>query len=143
MIKRIIRYTDYNDEVREEPFYFNINKLEYHDLDNSIPGGVQRMMQTLVEKKDVSGVINVIRTFVEKAYGVKSPDGKRMIKNQEVLDEFVQSEAYVVLLEELTADAKDAAEFLAGILPIDKDRREEAVREAINAANTAELTVVE
>lgn len=140
MIKKLITYIDYNDEERTEPFYFNINKIEYHDLDRSIPGGVQAMVQTLIEKKDVAGVIDVIRKFIEKSYGVKSPDGKRMIKNQEVLDEFVQSEAYVVLLEELTSNAKEAAEFIAGILPLDKNTRDEAIREAVNAAS---LEVIE
>lgn len=133
MVKEVIRYTDYDGNEREEAFRFNINKIEYHDLDQSIKGGVQGMLQTLIDKNDSAGVIDVLRKFIEKSYGVKSPDGKRMIKSQEILDEFIQSEAYVVLLEKLTSSAEYAAEFIANILPIDETAKKDALREAKRA----------
>ena len=51
----------------------------------------------------------------------KSIDGKRHIKNQEVRDNFSQTNAYSELFMELVGDAKASADFVNGIVPsIDK-----------------------
>ena len=39
MIKRTVKYTDFNDVKREEDFYFNLTKDEVLDLQSSVPGG--------------------------------------------------------------------------------------------------------
>ena len=57
------------------------------------------------------------KDFVLKAYGVKSDDGKRFIKNDEVRDSFAQTEAYSELFMELATDAGSAAAFVNGITP--------------------------
>jgi hypothetical protein len=46
-----------------------------------------------------------------------SIDGKRFIKNQELRDSFVQTEAYSELFMELASDAELAAVFVNGIIP--------------------------
>ena len=57
------------------------------------------------------------KELILKAYGVKSPDGRRFIKSQELSDEFAQTEAYSELFMELAQDAEKAAEFVNGIVP--------------------------
>ena len=52
---------------------------------------------------------------------MKSDDGRRFIKNQEVRDAFAQTEAYSDLFMELATDSKFAAEFVAGVIPAPKD----------------------
>ena len=51
------------------------------------------------------------------AYGKKSPDGRRFIKNNEIREEFTQTEAYSIIFMELATDADKAAEFINGIIP--------------------------
>ena len=54
-----------------------------------------------------------------KAYGVKSPDGLRFIKNDEVREEFSQTQAYSELFMKLALDADAASKFVNGIMPAD------------------------
>ena len=48
---------------------------------------------------------------------MKSPDGKRFIKNQELCDEFVQSIAFDTFMMELMSDDMAAANFVNAIIP--------------------------
>ena len=52
-----------------------------------------------------------------KAYGVKSPDGKRFIKSEELRTEFSQTEAYSELYMELVTDTNAAITFFNGLIP--------------------------
>lgn len=117
MIKKTISYTDFNGVERKEDFYFNLTKAEVMELELSTKGGLAEMIQRIVAAQDQPAIIKVFKDLIIKAYGVKSPDGKRFIKNQEVVDEFVQTEAFSELFMELATDADAAAKFVNGIVP--------------------------
>ena len=59
----------------------------------------------------------MFKDIVLKSFGVKSDDGKRFIKNQELKDGFAQTEAYVEIFMELASNAEAAAAFVNGIMP--------------------------
>ena len=59
----------------------------------------------------------MFKDIILRAYGEKSADGKRFIKNQELRDAFAQTEAYSDLFMELATDAEAAAKFINGIIP--------------------------
>lgn len=117
MIKKTIAYTDYNGIERKEDFYFNLTKAEVMELEMSTKGGLAEMIQRIVAAQDQPAIIKVFKELIIKAYGVKSPDGKKFIKNQEVVDDFVQTEAFSELFMELATDADAAAKFVNGIVP--------------------------
>lgn len=117
MIKKTIAYTDYNGIERKEDFYFNLTKAEVMELEMSTQGGLAEMIQRIVAAQDQPAIIKVFKELIIKAYGVKSPDGKKFIKNQEVVDDFVQTEAFSELFMELATDADAAAKFVNGIVP--------------------------
>lgn len=119
MIKETINYTDYNGVTRTEDFYFNLTKAEVMELEMSTKGGLAEMIQRIVAAQDQPAIIKIFKDLIIKAYGVKSPDGKRFIKNQEVVDEFVQTEAFSELFMKLATDADAAAKFVNGIVPAD------------------------
>lgn len=119
MIKETISYTDYNGTPRKEDFYFNLTKAEVMELEMSTKGGLAEMIQRIVAAQDQPAIIKIFKDLIVKAYGVKSPDGKRFIKNQEVVDEFVQTEAFSELFMKLATDADAAAKFVNGIVPAD------------------------
>ena len=48
---------------------------------------------------------------------VVSDDGKRFIKNEQLREEFSQTEAYSDLFMELASDADAASAFVNGIIP--------------------------
>lgn len=128
MIKKTIPYTDYNGVERKEDFYFNLTKAEIMEMEMSTKGGLAEMIQRIVAAQDQPAIIKIFKDLIVKAYGVKSPDGKRFIKNQEIVDEFVQTEAYSQLFMELATDPDAAAKFVNGIVPADMAKQLEAAK---------------
>lgn len=121
MLKKTITYTDYNGHQRTEDFYFNLNKAELVELELSASGGLTVMMDRIIAAEDNPTLFKIFKDLVLKAYGIKSDDGRKFIKNQEVRDDFAQTEAYSVLVMELVSDAEKAAEFFNHIIPQDSD----------------------
>lgn len=117
MLKKNIKYVDYNGNNRAEDFYFNLNKAEVIELQLGTVGGLTKTLEKIVQEKDTSRIIEYFKTIILKAYGEKSADGRRFIKSQELRDAFEQTEAYSELFMELASDAKMAAEFINGVLP--------------------------
>ena len=125
MIKKTIPYTDYNGNERKEDFYFNLSKAEVMEMEMSTQGGLAEMIQRVVAAQDQVSIIKIFKDLILKAYGVKSPDGKRFIKSKELSDEFSQTEAYSNLFMELATDADAAAAFVNGIVPAEMAKQAE------------------
>ena len=140
MLKKYITYTDYNGKERREAFYFNLSKAELIKMEITADGGMEALLQRIIDTHDNRKLFELFEKMIQLSYGVKSEDGKRFIKNQQVVDEFVQSEAYTELLLELMGeDATDKVlEFVKGIMPLDGVSEDE-----INAAVAKASTTVE
>lgn len=119
MLKKTITYTDYNGSERTEDFYFNLSKAEVMEMEMSTSGGLAEMITRIVAAQDAPAIIKIFKELVLKAYGEKSPDGKRFIKSEEIATGFSQTEAYSQLFMELATDADAAAAFVNGIVPKD------------------------
>lgn len=117
MIKKTMTYEDYNGNQRTEDFYFNLSKAEVMEMEMSTSGGLAEMIQRVVAAQDQPAIIKIFKDLILKAYGVKSPDGKRFVKSEELSTEFSQTEAYSQLFMELATDADAAANFVNGIVP--------------------------
>ena len=119
MLKKTITYKDYNNVERTEDFYFNLTKAEVMEMEMSTTGGLAEMIQRIVAAQDAPAIIKIFKDLLLKAYGEKSPDGKRFVKSAEISSAFEQTEAYSILFMELATDDKKAAEFINGIVPAD------------------------
>jgi hypothetical protein len=117
MLKKTIKYTDYNGTKREEDFYFNLSKAEILEMEMTTSGGLAEMIKGIVAAQDIPAIIKIFKDLVLKAYGIKSPDGKQFVKSQEIRDAFASTEAYSNLFMELATDANAAADFVNGIIP--------------------------
>lgn len=117
MLKKTITYTDYDGNERTEDFYFNISKTELAELEYSVKGGLKKMMEKAVAEKDGPRIIQYFKEIVLKSYGVKSNDGRRFMKDEELTREFAETEAYVNLFMELATDEKASAAFMNGVMP--------------------------
>lgn len=122
MLKKTITYTDYNGMTRTEEFHFNLTKAEIVEMEMGTSGGLAEMIQRIVAAQDTPSIIKVFKDLILKAYGQKSPDGKRFIKNEELREEFSQTEAYSQLFMELATDSEAAAAFVNGIVPADIEK---------------------
>ena len=117
MLKKIITYTDYNGVERTEPFYFNLSKAELMEMELGVTGGMTEMLNKIINAKDGPSLMKTFKEMIMKSYGIKSDDGKRLIKSEELSVAFTQTEAYSVLFMELITDDKAAADFVNGIIP--------------------------
>lgn len=120
MLKKTITYTDYDGNTRTEDFYFNLNKAEIAEMELSTNGGMEKMLTQIVNSQDGKRIMEVFKGIILKAYGVKTADGKRFEKSEEISKAFEQTEAYSELFMELVTDAEKAAAFINGIVPVVK-----------------------
>lgn len=131
MLKKTMTYTDYDGNQRTEDFYFNLTKAEVMEMELGTTGGMQKMLEKIVAEQDSRRIIEVFKEIILKAYGEKSPDGKRFIKSEELANSFAQTEAYSDLFLTLATDADAASEFINGIVPQDLVRDPVSVKEPI------------
>ena len=117
MLKKTISFIDYDGNERTEDHYFNLKKSELMELQMGIPGGLTQYIQKLVSEQDMPNLMILFKKIIKAAYGVKSPDGRRFIKSEEIYKEFEETEAYSELFMEISQDDKKAAAFFNAILP--------------------------
>lgn len=117
MLKKTVQYVDYNGVERKEDFYFNLTKAEVTEMEMSVEGGFSKMLEELVNSKDNVRIVQLFKEIVLKAYGEKSPDGRRFIKSKEIAEAFAQTEAYSEIFMELALNEEAAAAFINGIMP--------------------------
>jgi hypothetical protein len=86
-------------------------------MELSVDGGLSKMLENIVDSKDNKQIMKAFKGIILKAYGEKSADGKRFVKNEAISEAFEQTEAYSELFMELIMDANKAADFVKGILP--------------------------
>lgn len=119
MLKKTFTYIDYNGNERTEDHYFNLTKAEALELEMSTSGGFVEMINRIVAAQDAPTIMAAFKDFVRKAYGKKSPDGRRFEKSPEIWADFEQTEAYSMLFIELATDAEKASEFVNAVFPND------------------------
>lgn len=117
MLKKTITYTDFNGIERTEDFYFNLTKAEIAEMELEVPGGMTTMIERITKTQDTPSLIKVFKELILRSYGKKSDDGRRFIKNKELVEEFKDSEAYSELFMELATNAEAASAFVNGITP--------------------------
>ena len=132
MLKKTVNYEDFDGNKRTEDLYFNLTKLEATEFALDLPdeitdevvkeGASAANMEAatrIVQKLGGKGIIDYIRKLVLKSYGVKSEDGKRFIKSEEISTEFSQTMAFDNLMMELLTDDNAASNFITAIIPSD------------------------
>lgn len=112
-----IKYTDFNGVEREEDFRFNLTEAELMDLNLSKKGGLEETLKQIINTQDVPALADLFKSIINKAYGIKSPDGRNFIKNDKILADFVSTQAYSNLYMMLITDTDKATEFINGIVP--------------------------
>lgn len=131
MLKDTRTYVDYEGEKRTEDFYFNLTKAELMEFNLSLPGGLEKYVTRMIVKKDVPGLAKIFKELIVKSYGEKSPDGRTFIKRPELVESFLQTEAYSDIYIELITDPDKAEAFIKQVAPkISEEEYEEAKKKA-------------
>ena len=121
MIKKTISYIDYLGNTRTEDFYFNLSKTELADMQMSVDGGYNTILEKMIKAANNKEVYKTFVNVVLKAYGELTPDGKYHMKEDEngfkLYKRFRQSPAYDALMDEICQNESTIAEFITGIMP--------------------------
>jgi hypothetical protein len=144
MLKKTVTYEDWNGVTRTEDFYFNLTRTECAELEYGLGPGksLTDSFQTLIDTKDMGTIIATIKDILLKAYGVKSDDGRRFMKNDEIRQAFLENPAFDEIYMSLATDAGYAADFLTSIIPKDltKDLGPDPKQELLNRMNETAKT---
>ena len=117
MWKFTAEYEDWNGNPRKRELLFNITMAEMMSLQNSVKGGIETYYQRILDEQDNVALYKRFEDLVKLSYGVKSDDGERFIKNDEVYNNFKESAAYDVFMQYLLTTEDGAAKFINGIMP--------------------------
>lgn len=117
MLKQQVKYEDFDGNTQTETLYFNLNRMELISFQKRYGSeNMENYINKLIEEKQIEPMYDLLNDFVLTAYGVKSEDGKRFIKNDEIREEFKQSLAYDALIEDFHDDSRKVLEnFIAGV----------------------------
>lgn len=113
-------YTDYSGNTRTEEFHFHYNQAELMEMELETEGGFSARVQRIINANNHPELYKLIKQFVLGSYGVKSEDGRRFMKNDEIRRSFEESPIYERLMMRLTTGpnaAEEAAKFINGITP--------------------------
>lgn len=119
MYVKEIEYTDFNGVTRKEKFYFNLTKAEILDMELGKTGGLTEYIQKILEAQDTPAIMSLFKSLLLKSYGVKSDDGRRFVKNDQIRAEFEQTQAFSDLYMLLALDDGEASKFVNAIVPAD------------------------
>lgn len=120
MYKKTITFEGYDGVKRVEDFYFNINKAELTKwLTTSGDYTLDKVLDRLSKERNGKEIMKIFEDMIHLAYGRQSLDGRKFEKNEEIWQDFYQTEAYSVLFMELVTDAAKAADFVNKIIPRD------------------------
>ena len=139
MLKKTFEYEDYEGNKIKQDEYFHLSEAELTEMTLSEKGGLDKLLQKIVDEKDTTEIIKVFKEVICKSYGELAPDGKSFRKTDEkgnpLYFNFIATPMYDQLFMELATNDEAGASFINGIMP--KKVSEEMKKTAMN--NTANV----
>lgn len=119
MITKVISFTDAFGVPRTERLYFHFTKTDILDLEFESETPLSEMMEKMKGDVEARDVIRMFKDVVGQAYGIKSPDGKKFLKNERIKEEFLSSEIFGEFMFSLASNPQEMAEFISALVPAD------------------------
>lgn len=123
MIKKSFTWTNLNDEVVTEEFYFALSLAELAELEMSEKGGLTAWLDAIMKDQDGRQIMAKFKEIILASVGRRSLDGNRFIKNEEIRQDFLNSEPYSLLFMEIIKEPAKASEFVNGLVPKDMQEK--------------------
>lgn len=117
MIKRSYKFVDYNDNEREETYYFDLRDDEIVKLELGTKGGLSEKIKRLTAAQDIPEIIKVFEDVVKMSYGEKSADGREFIKDPVLTKSFMQTRGYSMLFMDFITKENFASDFFNELVP--------------------------
>lgn len=138
MLKKTIKYVDYNGVERTENLYFHVSKASVLTASNDVYSEIMNAANELQDRakllegmevtevneenafdpnnqvlaESIRMVARLLDRLIDLSYGKRSEDGLRFVKSKEVLDEFKSSMAYDAFIEQMLANQEEMIEFI-------------------------------
>lgn len=138
MLKKTIKYVDYNGVERTENLYFHVSKASVLTASNDVYSEIMNAANELKDRakllegmdvtevneenafdpnnqllaESIRMVARIVDRLVDLSYGKRSEDGLKFVKSKEVLDEFKSSMAYDAFIEQMLANQEEMIEFI-------------------------------
>lgn len=118
MFPKTVTYTDFMGNERTETHYFNLTRSELTELSQSVEGGLDVQLQRLLDSHDNVNMMKWFKTIILKSYGIRSDDGRRFMKSDQISKEFSETGAYdEIFMWLITGGDAAVAEFINGVVP--------------------------
>lgn len=118
MLRREVKFVDFDGEEKTNVYYFHMTKAEILEFNLSYNGGLAGLLEDISKERDLSKLVEYFKKIILASYGERDASG-RFYKNAQIRDAFQCTEAYSALFMELATDDKAAVEFINGIVPKD------------------------
>lgn len=143
MLAKEIKYVDFNGKERTETFYFNISIPELIKWQVHEGYGLDQEITKLTKSEDLMKSIEIFQKLIDYSIGIKSEDGKRLIKNEgQVAREFKETNAYEVLYMELGTNDKKASEFINAIMPKLTEEQKKEIQQKVEAQKVQQVNTI-
>ena len=116
MLKKTIKFIDFNGKEQKTVVYFNLIESEIVRLDVEFEGGLVSYINNLDSKVRPKDILTLFEKVILLAYGQKSEDGLHFLKSEEQAVLFKQSAAYNSLFVSIVQDADAASDFFNRLL---------------------------
>ena len=80
-------------------------------------GKTDKLLDKAIKNKDTSFIAKYLKDVIVLAYGVKSEDGKKLVKTPEIKEAFDGSLAFDEIYTELLLNPEEVERFIEGITP--------------------------
>lgn len=115
MIKKIIKYTNFDGVEKTREVYFHLGKADmarvYADSD------WLKELQDAAERRDTKVMLEKIEYMVRLSYGIRTEDGEGFKKTREIQDEFIHSAAYEEFIAQLLTEENGFPNFIKSVFP--------------------------
>lgn len=117
MLRKTIKFEDFEGNEVEKAFYFNLSKAEILEMELGSKDGLSNYLKAIVDADDTKAILETFKKIILASVGRKSEDGHRFIKDDQAVNDLIQTNAYSELFLELAGDADAAIEFITEVMP--------------------------
>ena len=142
MLSRTFTCNGFDGSKFNVTFDFHLRESEVTKINMGTFVGLDVLMKRLFDTKNGEEIVKIMDKIIMTSVGRESLDHHAFIKNDEIRNEFTQTDAYDQLFMELTTDMDKLSAFIRDILPAkmrDKILEANAERAAAEQASAPPL----
>lgn len=121
------KYIDFDGNERTEDFYFHLKESDLIEMNLGVTGGLEKMIRQIIAAQDMPEIMRVFKQLITMSYGEKTPDGRGFHRSKELVEAYLETNAYSDFFIELVSNPDKAGEFIAGIIPDDLQERAQQI----------------